>query len=115
MGALPLTQGFMGSIPIRATMIPQAKRYNLSPKLQNVYDAVLDLWQEGEDSVYSATDIVLRCERDYGYKTSETMRILRDLCLREVLRMEERNPGWAGKVRSYESYFGPHSFEQGEP
>ena len=111
MGALPLTQGFMGSIPIRATMKPIAKRYNLSPKLQNVYDVVLDLWQEGEDSVYSATDIVLRCEREHGYRLTETMKILDSLVLREVLRMERRNE----QVGSYEKYFGPHSFEQGEP
>ena len=106
----------MGSIPVRATtMTPTAKRYNLSADLQKVYDVVLDLWQEGEDAVYSATAIVERCERDHGFKTTQTMSILRSLTLREVLRMEERNKSWAGKVRSYEPYFGPHSFEQGEP
>lgn len=106
----------VGSTPIRATtMIPTAKQYNLSADLQKVYDVVLDLWQEGEDSVYSATDIVLRCEREYGFKMTQTMKILESLTMREVLRVERRNQSVVGNVASYEKYYGPHSFEQGEP
>jgi len=95
--------------------IPVAKRYKLGTHLQAVYDVVLDLWQEGEDAVYSATEIVLRCERDHGFKMTQTMSILESLNMREVLRMERRNESVVGKVTSYEKYYGPHSFEQGEP
>ena len=109
MGALILNQGFMGSIPIRATeatMIPVAKRYNLSPAMQNVYDAVLDLWQAGEEAVYSERAIALHCQKEFGYSEHETMRRLESLTMREVLR----------KVTRFgQDFFGPHSFEQGTP
>ena len=97
-------------------MIPVAKRYNLSGGLQKVYDVVLDLWQEGSDYVYSATDIVNRCRVQHGFTERQTLRRLDSLTVREVLRMVPRNTYMDDHGDEiFEPFYGPHSFEQGEP